>query len=156
MPSGSPESGAQPSGSGRVTDGVRQGTLEGTEGDPLPVTGKVPADDSDDEIIGKQQKHTRITIFRLFDIRPTIGIPGAYCKSCEEGIGKHLKRYKDRFDKAFQDAAGSQSGKKLEKLPKGKHRLPPQVRRPPTRRKRRLRNDLQRCCGKPRGSVQKR
>ena len=93
--------------------------MEETEGDPQPVTENFPADDSSDGVIGKQHKHTRISISRLFDIRPTIGIPGVYCRSCEEGIGKHSKGCKDRFDKGFEDAAGSEAGKKLEKLPRG-------------------------------------
>ena len=68
----------------------------------------VPAASGSGEIpeIGPTRWSARITINRLIEgIGPTIGIPGVYCKKCEDNIGKHSQGCRDRFNNEYKKAA---------------------------------------------------
>ena len=61
-----------------------------------------------------RRRNTPITIQRLIDVGPTIGIPGISCPACEMTGKTHSQACRDRFNKAYLKAANEDIGKKLD------------------------------------------
>ena len=46
-------------------------------------------------------RNAPITIDRLIELGPKIGVPGIYCAACERGKKDHLAGCRDRFNAAY-------------------------------------------------------
>jgi hypothetical protein len=67
--------------------------------------------------IGVNTRSARITINRLIEIGPTIGVAGVYCRKCEEDIGKHSQGCRARFNSEYKKAVEASPQDKPEDLP---------------------------------------